>query len=280
MFAIMAVGYLWSRMGQKYDLDLITTIVINIGCPCLAFSTLTSLQINHSLLGQISVSVILAVALFGIFGLIILKLAGLSPHGYLPPLMFANIGNMGMPVCLFAYGTEGLAYAIIVFATVTIGQFTIGIWLYSGSISPSGLYKNPIIVSIFIAVFMLISGLEPPEWIARATKLLGELTIPMMLLTLGVSLERMKVSNIGKNFLLSLARIGMGFGVGVAMALLMGLTGTARGVLILQCSMPVAIFNYLLAEKYKQNASETAELIVVSTILSLVTLPLILRFLK
>ena len=127
VFAIIAVGYFWSRAGQKYDLDFVTSISINIGCPCLAFSTLTSLQMRYDLLGKMGISITIALILFALFGLAILRLAGLSPRGYLPPLMFANIGNMGIPVCLFAYGKEGLALAIIVFAVVTIGQFTIAV---------------------------------------------------------------------------------------------------------------------------------------------------------
>jgi len=280
IFAIIAVGYIWSLMRQRYELEFVTSVAINIGCPCLAFSTLTSLEVKHSLLGQVTLSALMALFCFGMIGMIILKTTRLSFRGYLPPLMFANIGNMGMPVCLFAYGKEGLALAIIVFAVVTIGQFTIAVWLYSGSFSPTGLFKHPVVISIFISVFFLISGIKPPEWMFKSTKLLGEITIPIMLLTLGVSLQRMKVHNIGRSFLLSIVRIGMGFGVGLGVAHLTGLTGIARGVMILQCSMPVAVFNYLLSERYKRNPGETAELILVSTIMSFVTLPLILNYLN
>ena len=194
--------------------------------------------------------------------------------------MFANIGNMGLPVCLFAYGNEGVALAIVVFAVFMVGQFTIALFLYSGSISLTELIKNPIVISVIISVLILITGYKPAEWISKATKLLGDLTIPMMLLTLGVSLQKMKVFKIGRAVSLSIVRIGMGFCVGLLVAELMGLTGTARGVFILQNSMPVAVFNYLLAERYKRNASETAELIIVSTILSIIALPLVLSFLK
>jgi len=280
VFTVIAVGYFWSKAGQKYDLDLVTSLVINIGCPCLAFSTLTDIRIDHSLLGQMGISTIIAVTLFGLIGLVILRLAGLSPNAYLPPLMFANIGNMGLPVCLFSYGSDGLALAIIVFALVTIGQFAVGIWLYAGSFSQSGLHRNPVIISIIISLVILLTGIKTPEWISRPIRLLGEITIPMMLFTLGVCLARMRVLNIRKAVLLSLTRIVMGFAVGVTVSYLMGLTGVVRGVLILQCSMPVAVFNYLLAERYRRKPEETAELIVVSTLISLISLPLVLIFLK
>lgn len=280
IFAVIAVGYIWSLKKQKYDLEFVTSIAINLGTPCLAFSTLTGLEIQLSMLGLISLSTIIGIVLFGIFGLCILKLFRFPVKGYLPPLMFANIGNMGLPVCLFAYGKEGVALAIVVFAVFMVGQFTVAIYLYSGSASLASLIKNPIVIAVLISVLILVSGGKPPELISKFTKLLGDITIPLMLLTLGVSLQRMKVFNLGRASLLSIVRIGMGFGVGVLIASLMGLTGTARGVFILQSSMPVAVFNYLLAERYKKNAKETAELIIVSTILSIITIPLVLSFLK
>lgn len=280
IFTVIAVGYIWSWSGRKYDLEFITSIAINIGCPCLAFSTLTNLKISYSLLGSISLATAVAILLFGLIGVLVLRISGLSVNGYLSPLMFANIGNMGLPVCLFAYGQDGLALAIVVFAVVCVGQFTIAIFLYSGSLSLAPICKNPVIISIVISSVLLVSGITPPQWIAKSTKLIGDITIPVMLLTLGVSLQRMKVFNTGRAFLLSFTRVGMGFGVGILVSYLFGLKGTERGVFILQSSMPVAVFNYLLAERYGRNAKETAELIIVSTLLSIIALPLILHFLK
>jgi len=280
IFAVIALGYFWSLSGRRYDLEFITSVAINLGCPCLAFSTLTNIDINHTLLGTVSLATAFAIFLFGIVGALVLRISGLSINGYLSPLMFANIGNMGLPVCLFAYGKEGLALAIVIFAVVCVGQFTVAIFLYSGSFSPMSILKNPVIISIFISSVLLVSGISPPQWIAKSTKLIGDVTIPLMLLTLGVSLQRMKVFNPGRAVLLSVTRIGMGFGTGLMLSSLFGFEGNTRGVFILQCSMPVAVFNYLLAERYGRNAKETAELIIISTLLSIVALPLILHFLK
>ena len=280
VFTVIAVGYIWSWSGRRFDLEFITSIAINLGCPCLAFSTLTGIETSHTLLANISLATVIAVILFGLAGMLVLRFSGLSVNEYLPPLMFANIGNMGLPVCLFAYGKEGLALAIIVFAVVCIGQFTIAIFLYSGSFSPLAIVKNPVIISILISSVLLVSGIAPPQWIAKSTKLIGDITIPVMLLTLGVSLQRMKVFNIGRAVLLSITRVGMGFGVGILVSCLFGFHGVVRGVFILQCSMPVAVFNYLLAERYGKNANKTAELIIISTLLSIIALPLILHFLK
>lgn len=279
VFISIAIGWGWGKLGRAYDTDLVSSLVMNISAPCLVFSTLSALSISPRTLGGMGIATTIAIALFGVIGSTVLRLAGLPRRGFLSPLMFANIGNMGLPLCLFAFGKPGLALAIVVFAVFCVGQFSLGLWLYSGAASPLYLFRFPVIYAVFVALVFLVTGLRPPEWIGKTTELLGGFTIPLMLLTLGVTLARLEVMNIRRALLLSILRLGMGFGVGVLVSTIMGLTGIARGVLILQCSMPVAVFNYLLAERYRRNPKETAELVVVSTVLSLVTLPLILQFL-
>jgi predicted permease len=280
ILVVIAVGFIWARSGRKYDLEFVTSIALNIGSPCLAFSTLTNIKIHHALLGRVSLATVAALLIFGITGYLILRSSGLSINAFLPPLMFANIGNMGLPVCLFAYGEEGLALAIVIFAIILTGQFTVAIFLYSGTFSVSAIYKNPVIVSVLISFILLITGISPPQWIQKSAKLIGDITIPVMLITLGVSLSQMRVLNRLRAFSLSIVRTGMGLGAGLLISWLFGFTGTVRGVFILQCSMPVAVFNYLLAEQYDKNPKEVAEIIIISTLLSILVLPLILQYLK
>jgi predicted permease len=279
VFISIALGWSWSKLGRTFDTDFVSSLVMTISAPCLVFSILSTIEISPQLLGQMGIGTVAAIVLFALLGGAILRMTGLSQRTFLPPLMFANIGNMGLPLCLFAFGKPGLALAIVVFAVFSVGQFTLGVWMYSGMASPVLLLKFPIIYAVLLAVFVLVTGLRPPEWIGRTTELLGSFTIPLMLFTLGVSLARLEVVNIPRALSLSALRLGMGFSVGLLVASVMGLTGSARGVLILQCSMPVALFNYLLSQRYDRHPNETAALVVMSTILSLITLPFLLRFL-
>jgi predicted permease len=279
-FIVIASGFGWAKLGQRYDTEMVSSLVMNIGGPCLIFATLSSLDISPYLLGRIGAATLVSIILSGLIGSLVLRIAGLHLRDFLSPLIFPNCGNMGLPICLFAYGNTGLALAIIIFAVFVAAQFTIGLWLYSGVVSPLALVKAPFIYAVLLSVFSLIFGLKPHEMILRTTGLLGDLTIPLMLFTLGVSLARMKVLSITRPLLLSILRFGTGLGIGILVSALFGLTSTARGIFILQNTMPVAVFNYLLAERYKRNAGETAELLVASTLLSLLTLPLVLNYLK
>ena len=276
VFIIVSIGWGWARFGRPYDTGLISSLVMTIGAPCLVFSTLNTMDISPTNLGEIGAAALLVIALTGLIGFVILRITRQEIRVFLPPLMFPNAGNMGLSLCLFAFGKPGLALAIIAFSVYSLSAFSIGIWIYSGTLSPRQLLKQPIIYAVIISVAVLLTGIDVPGWILKTTTLLGNFTIPLMLFTLGVSLSGFSVAKLNRAVLLSVLRLGGGFGIGMLVSHLFGLTGIAKGVIVLQSSMPVAVFNYLFAETYDRNPKETAELVVISTIISLVTIPLIL----
>jgi predicted permease len=122
------------------------------------------------------------------------------------------------------------------------------------------------------------TGWSLPAWLSNTTGILGGATIPLMLITLGVSLAQLKVARWRHSLLFSLLRVLGGFGLAVLVAGLFGLQGIERGVLILQFSMPVAVFNYLLALRYEREPGEVAGMVVLSTLLAFVLLPFIVSF--
>jgi len=140
------------------------------------------------------------------------------------------------------------------------------------------LFKMPIIPATILASFFLFTDFQVPEPLYNTTKLIGDLTIPLMLITLGVSLARLRVHRLKTSFFLSALRLSMGLGVGILLVSLMNLSGPAAGVVILQCSMPAAVFCYLFAQVYDQRPEEVAGIVIVSTILSFSFLPLLLWY--
>jgi predicted permease len=136
--------------------------------------------------------------------------------------------------------------------------------------------RTPLFWSSIVATVVIAAGWSVPSWILRSTELLGAFTIPLMQISLGFSLAAIQLRKLPRSVLLALLRLGLGLAVGFFVAEAFGFTGAARGVVILDCSMPVAVLNHLLAEKYQRDPSEVASLVVVSTLFSLVTLPLVL----
>ena len=275
-FVCAALGWSWGRWGPGYDRALITALITNLGAPCLVFSQLTALEVEVAALLQMAVGAGLALLSFAAVGAIILRVWGLPAHTFLAPLMFGNAGNLGMSLCLFAFGTEGLTLGVCFYAVMATVHFSVGILIWSGRLSLRELVGNPLFGAALLAIFVLVSELRVPLWIRNTTEVLGGLTIPLMLLTLGVSIGELSVERLPRTIALSLLRLGMGALVGFGLAQLLGFEGTSRGVLILQCAMPAAVFNYLFAERYGRSPEQVASIVVVSTLLAFLLSPLLL----
>jgi len=276
VFLCAALGFIWGKMKQPYDTEFVTTVVTNIGTPCLVFGTLTGLQVTVGAFAEIAYAAAAAILTFALVGGLCLRLAGLPYHSYLPALMFPNGGNMGLPLCLFAFGEPGLALAISWFTIASVSQFTIGVSIAAGSASMGRLLRTPMIYAVMLGLVVMIGDYQVPRWIANTVKLIGGLAIPLMLLTLGVSLAKLRTGGLGRASILAMLRLVMGFAVGEGLAMLFGLEGMARGVFVLQCSMPVAVFNYLFAQRYKRAPEEVAGMVLISTAVSFATLPFLL----
>lgn len=279
VFLTAGIGYGWARLGGPFNTDFVTVLATNIGTPALILATLTRLEVSPAAFAEMGLAAVISLAVFAAIGVAVLRLAKLPNHSYLPALMFANTGNMGLPLCLFAFGPVGLSLAIAVFAINAVAQFTIGALIASGEMSWRRLARTPVIYAVALALVFMLSGSKPPAWFANTIELIGGLTIPLMLLALGVSLARLSVRSFGRSFLLSLLRIAMGLAVGVAIAEVLGMTGVARGVIILQTAMPVAVFNYLFAQRYARAAEEVAGMVVLSTLIAFAGLPILLAIL-
>jgi len=275
VFACASLGFLWARLKQPYDTRIVTRLVSMIGAPCLIFSTLVTIDGLSLDIGYMAFAAIVAIAIFALVGSVILKASGLPLRTFLAPISFPNAGNMGLPLCLFAFGDEGLALGIGFFAVSATLQLVLGQWLFSGLPTPVPLLKAPIPYAVAIGAVLMVLDVNPPVFVTNTTSLLGNFTIPLMMITLGVSLARMKVVRLRRSFALSALRLGLGALVGFALAEVLGFEGVARGVLIIQCTMPVAVFNYLFAQYYERDPEEVASLVVLSSAMAFALLPLI-----
>ena len=272
------LGYAWARKGLDYPVEFVTRAVMNIGAPCLIVSSFSKAGIGISRMAEITGAVLVILLVMLIIGVLLIRLMKLQTTTFLPSLLFPNIGNMGLPLCLFAFGETGLALGLTVFLVIFTLHMSLGIVLVAGRGNIAGLLKQPVIWATAIAVILVSSGQSLPVWLDNTTSLLGGFTIPLMLITLGVSLADLKVVEWKHSLLFSTVRVIGGFCLAVLVAGLFGLDGVERGVLILQASMPVAVFNYLLALRYQREPGEVAGMVVMSTLLAFVLLPFIVAY--
>lgn len=273
-----AIGYAWAYRGRPYNTEMVTHLVSTVGVPCLVFTTLVNVQINLDALGRMAFATFAAIGIMGVIGIVILKVWGEPVRAFLPALVFPNTGNMGLPLALLAFGDEGMALAVAYFTVCIIFQFTAGVAIASGVTSPMALMRVPTIYAMAIALVFKATETAVPQWAGNTVEILSGFTIPLMLITLGISLQQLKIGSMGKSLVLSLIRLVMGFAVGWGLAELLGFDGAMKGVLILQSALPVAVFNYLFAARYETDPETVAGAVVLSTVLSFATLPLLMWF--
>jgi len=272
------LGYGWARLRLPFEREFVTRVIMNIGAPCLVLNGIANLELasvdfTRSLLAAVTMLVCCAV-----IGAVLLRIARQPLRSFLPPIVFGNTGNLGLPLCLFAFGPEGLGLAVAVYLVYAVTQFVFGPLFQGREPAWRTLLTTPMIYAGIIGVVLLATETQMPKSLANTVGLLGGCAIPLMLLALGHSLASFRVTRPGKAIGLALARLLLGFAVGLGVAELFGLTGTLRGVIIIEASMPAAVFNYLLAARYDRHPEDVAGAILVSTVLSFLTLPALLLF--
>lgn len=278
VFICVGIGLLWAQLKKPFDPDIITSLVYTVGAPCLIIATFARVKISTAALAELALAGVLCYAAFAAIGVLVLRAGKLTVADYLPSLMFPLTGSMGLPVCLFALGEPGLALALVYFMLGTLGTFTIGAAIAAGRVSLREIARTPAVYAVFIAVYIVAAEATVPQWIVNTTSLLGGTVIPMQLIALGRSLMQLRVASAGRSAALGLLRLAMGVAVGWGIAAALGLEGAARAVVILQSAMPVAVSSYLFAQLYGRKPDEVAGMVLISTLVSFLTLPVLLYF--
>ncbi|MCE2491266.1 MAG: AEC family transporter [Alphaproteobacteria bacterium] len=274
----IAIGYAWAKLGRDFDVRFLANMIHNVGMPCLIFSTLTKVDVDPEVFVDMAWASVATHLAFLIIGAFVLRAARLPLSVYLNGMVYPNAGNIGLPLCLFAFGELGLALSTAWFTIDSVMVATLGVWVASGRFTMGDLMRAPLLYAALGAVMFLASGTKPPVWLANTTGLIGGLAIPLLLVMLGVSLGTLRVANLRRAFLLSLLRLGMGFVIGVVAADLFAFDGVERGVLIINCALSVGMVNYLISQYYDREPQEVAAIVVVSGFISIATLPLLVAY--
>ncbi|MFK7837353.1 MAG: AEC family transporter [Sulfitobacter sp.] len=279
VFILASIGYLWAKRGIPYDIAFVTRVGTQLAMPCLIFSTLVRAEIDPGAFQEIMLATLMLYGTFAVVFAIGFKCARLNLRTFLPPTVVNNSGNLGLPVAFYAFGEYGLALSIVLFALMVSLQFSIGLWYLAGPGKGWEAARQPMVWAALAGVALSWGGLQPPGFLDNAIALIGQMGIPLMVLTLGVSISQIKVSSILRAALIAVLRFAAAAAIAIGIGWALGLSGVVLGVLILQAIMPAPVTNYLLALKYDTEPAEVASLVVVSTVLSILFVPLTLSFL-
>ena len=275
IFVITGIGYVWVRRDMPFDSQTISGLTMYISAPALVFHSLTALAPDIQQLTELALATLLVITGCLIIGYPIVRVLGLSTKQFLPALIQPNAGNMGLPLVLLTFGDAGIALGVVVYFVYALSQYSLGLVLASGSLNPKLLLRQPIVATSLITFGVLWSGISVPVWIANTTEILGGLMIPAMLLMLGTSIAQLVAQDLARALLVALLRLFLGVGCALLVIWWLGLSGMIAGILLLQASMPIAVFNYVFAQRYSDHPEQVAAAILVSTLLSMLLLPVL-----
>ena len=280
VFFVIGVGYYLGVKDPNFDTKFITNFAGNIGTPAMIFYTITTTGVTLSVFLEYFVYALIIISGFSIVGLIFLLILKKDIISELPPLILPNTGNMGIPICLFAYGTAGLGVASAIASVIILLHFTVGVLLAKKSFSVDILIKNVPIYGIIASVVFLYFEWEVPGFLENTTFLLTYTTIFLVLMSLGIALSRFKVLSWSKASILGAVRVIIGPIIGFALIKYLDLDGFAAGVLLIQSSMPSAVLTYLVGSMYSEKdvVNSVASVIVTSTLMSIITIPIVVFY--
>ena len=277
VFFVIGIGYFLGKKNPKFDTTFITKFTSNVGAPALVIYSVTTTGLDFNTFVKFFGYSLLAVFICGFTGAILLKILKKDYIRELPPLILPNTGNIGLPLCLFAYGNSGLGIASAIFCVIILFHFTIGVLLADKKFSIKPLIKNGPFYAILVSMFFLYFKIETPVFIVNTGMLLAYATIVLVLMSLGIGLSKLKVFSFYSAFILSIHRVILGPLIGLCLINFFNLKGMEAGVLLIQTAMPSAILTYLVAQMYspKRVVDSIASTIVISTLMSFISIPIV-----
>jgi len=273
VFLIVLVGYLFARR-VKPDMAMVNRISMTILAPALIFSALASKDFSvgdYKLLMLGSVGVVLG---SGLLAWPFARLMHADHRTFVPPMMFNNCGNIGLPLAVLAYGQSGFSAMVALFTISNLLHFTLGVWMIDHHARFGSLLRNPMVWSTFLGFGFALTHPPMPEWGAVAIRMVGDALVPMMLLSLGVRLYEVRWDDWRLGLVGGLVCPLTGLAMAAVLGPLLGLTHMQQGLLIIFGSLPPAVLNFMVAEQFKQEPAKVASIVLIGNVLSAAFIPL------
>lgn len=270
IFAIVLAGFIYGRV-KKPNMAGANQIIIDLALPCLIFTSLSAKQFELTSASLFVLAATIVVIFSGLLIWPLAKYSGTGAKALLPSVMFGNVGPIRIPLTVLAFGP---AVLLLVFSNIL--HFSVGVGIMSGRVDAKLIYASPLVWATILGVLFSCFHLSLPEWMNIPLSMVGNILVPLMLLSLGTRLADSKIEY------LKLGAIGSGLSIASRLLItylvliLIPLEPIQKGALILFAGLPPAVFNYMIADRYKQEPDKVASIVIVGHLLSLLALPLVL----
>ncbi|GGX59413.1 AEC family transporter [Saccharospirillum salsuginis] len=277
IFLVVVVGYLYGRKHAP-DMEAANRINMDVFTPFLILSVFASRPLNLGDYAPLALAGILVTLVPGIGAWLLARAMGVQWKTFVPPMMFRNSGNMGLPLFLFTFGEQYMPAAVILFIVENTLHFTVGMWMLNPGTRLLQVLRNPMILAAIGGLVIAGSGISLPDWLVRSLELLGDIAVPLMLFALGVRLVNLDLAGWRIGLVSAVAAPILGVIIAWPLAVGFGLSPVQQGMLILFGALPPAVLNYLVAERYNQQPEQVAAMVLFSNAASLVVMPLVLAW--
>lgn len=275
VFAIAAIGYLYGRHKQP-ELTVANQMNMDVFIPALVFGALASKSFHPEQYELLAVAGVITVIGSGLLGWGAARLIGVAPKTFAPPIMFNNCGNLGLPLAVLAFGEQALAPAVVMFMVSNLLHFSFGAWLLDHRIKLTNVWKVPSVLATLAGLAVSLAGIQVWPPLMVAIKMLGDISIPLMLFGLGVRLTDSKITSLGLGVFGATARPLIGMALAALAIFLLPLPKDQQAMLLVFGALPPAVLNFIFAERYQQEPEKVASIVLIGNVAALVFLPLAL----
>ncbi|WOJ95111.1 AEC family transporter [Congregibacter variabilis] len=273
--AIVIAGFLYGRKHNP-EMSVANRLNMDVFVPALILGAMMSKSFDPSRYAGLAAGAALIVLSSGLLARPLARILGIEWRTFVPPMMFNNSANIGIPLAVLAWGDEALAAAVILYSVSNVLHFSVGLHMLDRDAQIKTLWRNPTLVAVFMGLG--ISLLKIPIWppLVEALQLMGNVAVPLLLFALGVRMREVRFDALTAPLLGAFVKPALGMLLAWSFATVLGLKQQDTAMLIIFGALPPAVMNFLFAERYNQDPQRVAAIVLIGNLASLIILPLAL----
>lgn len=279
IFTLILIGFLYAKF-RHVNMETANRMNMDVFIPALLIDALSRQHFSILDYQALAVAAIIIILASGVLAWLFAKVFKLSVSMFVPSMMFNNSGNMGLPLAVLAFGEDALSAAVILFLAENLLHFTLGTYIVNGKISWWNLLKMPINIATIIGLTFSFTHWQMPELLYTPIHLLSQIVIPLMLVSLGVRMTKIDLSAWKIGFVGALVCPLVAIIPAFIVILFIPLEPVQRAQLLVFATLPPAVLNFMVAEKYNKSPVEVASIVAVGNALSIFTLSIMLLYIS
>ncbi len=277
LFVIVLCGYLYGRRHRP-DIEFANRANMDLFIPALIFHSMATQTFPLSQYQDLALGGVAVILGSGLLLYPLARLFKLNLKTFLPPMMFNNSGNMGIPLIVLAFGEAALPAAVILFIVENTLHMSVGALMLNRHTHLLQLLKMPMILATIAGIGWSIGGWHLPKAVELPVEMLGQISIPLMLFTLGIRIVDVGLKSWHQGVLGAILCPLSGVVIALALQPWLQLSAQQFSILLVFGALPPAVLNYMMAERYQQQPDRVASIVLLGNIGSLLIIPLVLVF--